>query len=279
MTMANGNHTAAARPWALVTGASAGIGAACARELARRGYDLVLVARRGATMRALAEELSGRPGCRSQVREADLSDPASIIDLVAWLAREGIAIEFLVNNAGYGMPGTLVSQPWDRHRSYLELMVVAPVALCRHLLPDMQQRKRGYVLNVASLAGFLPGTRGNTLYGASKAFLVRFSQSLALENRTYGIHATALCPGFTRSEFHDVSGTRDLADRLPRWLWLDADTVAREGIEACLRGDVVRVTGWVNRAIKAMMDLLPDAWALELTKRQAGRIRREQPSG
>ena len=119
----------------------------------------------------------------------------------------------------------------------------------------------------------IPGTAGNTLYGPSKAFLIRVSQGLALENRAHGVHVCALCPGFTHSEFHDVSQARALVSKLPGWMWSDADDVVRQGLDAVERGRVVCLPGRANRAIKLLLDLLPDRVALALIARRADRFR------
>src|SRR5690349_7417832 len=174
--------------WALVTGASAGIGAAIARELAVRGYSLLLTARRADRLEKLAHELHEVHGTHCRTVAADLADPAGPLKLLAYCRTEKIAVDMLVNNAGYGVPGALVAQPWDAHRDFIEVMVTAPVALCHLFVPGMRERKRGHVLNVASIAGMMPGTAGHTLYGASKAFLIKFSESLALENKRRGIN-------------------------------------------------------------------------------------------
>ena len=120
----------------------------------------------------------------------------------------------------------------------------------------MQQRGYGRIINVASLAGLVPGSSGHTLYGASKAFGIKFSQSLALENAARGVNVCAVCPGFTYSEFHDVTGTRNVVSKMPNWMWLTAAEVARQGVDAVERGEVVFVTGRVNRLIKPLVKLL-----------------------
>jgi short-subunit dehydrogenase len=261
------------RPVALVTGASAGIGAAIAREYARRGHDLVLTARRADRLQALAAELERAHGIRAHVLVADLADPAAPADLFARTQAAGIAVDVLVNNAGYGVPGVLNTPPWSAHRDFIEVLVTAPVALTYLYLPGMRERRRGGVLNVASLAGHMPGSAGNTLYGAAKAFMIRFSQSLALENRARGIRVSALCPGFTYSEFHDVSGARGVVSKMPDFMWRQADAVARAGIDALDRGVVVYVDGRINRAVRWLGKHLPDSWALALMARQSKRFR------
>lgn len=263
----------ATRPLTLVTGASAGIGEAFARELAARGHDLVLVARREDRLRALADELQRAHGNSCEVIAADLSDPAAPESLCRALESRGLQVDWLVNNAGYGLPGTLVAHPWQAHADFIQVMMTAPTELTWRLLPGMRERRYGRVVNVASLAGFVPGTAGHTLYAASKAYLIKLSQSLALENRDAGVHVSALCPGFTRSEFHDVTGTRQKMNAMPGFMWLTADEVARQGIEAVEHGTVVHVPGRINRTIKAITEWLPDRLALWLSHRQSGRYR------
>jgi short-subunit dehydrogenase len=260
-------------PLSLVTGASAGIGAAFARVLAARGHNLVLTARRTERLEALAGELRERHGREVAVLTADLADPAAPGRLCDELERRGLAVDWLVNNAGYGVPGSFVANDWRTHAEFLQVLLTAPVELAWRLLPGMRERGHGRIVNVASLAGHVPGTAGHTLYAPAKAFLIKFSQGLALESRGRGVHVCALCPGFTRSEFHDVTGTRALMNRLPGFMWQSAEAVVAEGIEAVERGEAVRVTGRVNRAIKSAFKLLPDRLALRLSARQARRYR------
>jgi len=261
------------RPLSLITGASAGIGAAFARELAARGHDLVLVARRTERLHALADELRQSHGVEAHVLPADLADPDAPRQLSDALQNQGLAVDWLVNNAGYGVPGTFEASDWPVHADFLQVLLTAPTELAWRLLPGMRERGYGRIVNVASLAGHVPGSAGHTLYAASKAYLIKFSQSLALENRHLGVHVCALCPGFTWSEFHDVTGTRALVGKLPRFMWQDAQAVVREGIEAAERGEVVHVTGRVNRAIKALAKLTPDRLALWLSARESRRYR------
>ncbi len=257
---------------ALVTGASAGIGAAIAREYARRGRALVLTARRVDRLESLAAELRKQVDC--VVLPADLEDPQAPAELESELRRRGIEIGILVNNAGYGVPGAFLTPSWEQHRKFLQIMVTAVCELSYRLLPAMQARGNGGILNVASLAGHVPGSAGHTLYAASKAFMIKFSQSLALENASRGVQVCALCPGFTYSEFHDVTGTRAQMKKMPKWMWMDADSVAVQGIDALERGDVVYVPGRVNRAIKAITQLLPDRMSLAMIQRRSKDFRK-----
>lgn len=254
---------------ALVTGASAGIGAAFARALAARGHALVLTARRAERLDALAAELRERHGIDAVALPTDLADPQAPARLVAELERRGLPIDVLINNAGYGVPGTFEASSWQRHADFIQVLMTAPTELAHRLLPGMRARGYGRIVNVASLAGHLPGSTGHTLYAASKAYLIKFSQSLALENRARGVHVCALCPGFTYSEFHDVTGARALVSKMPAYMWMDADTVAVQGLDAVERGDIVYVNGHVNRTIKTLFKLLPDGLALKLIARRS----------
>lgn len=265
--------TSTPRPLSLVTGASAGIGQAFAHELAAKGHDLVLVARRTGLLDTLGDLLTRRHGCRVTVMTADLADPTTPRMLCDALDERGLAVDWLINNAGYGLPGTLVANPWQAHADFVQVMMTAPTELAWRLLPAMRKRGHGRIINVASLAGYVPGTAGHTLYAASKAYLIKLSQSLALENREAGIHVCALCPGFTWSEFHDVTGTREKMNAMPRFMWLTAQQVARSGVNATEQGQVTFVPGRVNRAIKAITELMPDRLALWLSARQSRRYR------
>lgn len=265
------------RHWALVTGASAGIGAEFCRQLAGRGYNLVLVARREEKLQELAESLL-QFGATSRVYSLDLALPGANAELASWLDSQNIQVEFLVNNAGYGLPGHFTDSSWESHATFIQVMMTTVCELTWRLLPAMQASKRGYIINVASLAGLVPGSAGHTLYGASKAFLVRFSESLALENYASGVRVSALCPGFTYSEFHDVSGTRKLVSKMPSWMWMQADEVVTFGLDSVSADQplVIAVPGRVNRLIARLMRWLPQAAAYWLTRRMSGRFRAQK---
>ncbi|GAB3789069.1 SDR family NAD(P)-dependent oxidoreductase [Dyella agri] len=262
-----------ARPLSLVTGASAGIGATFARALAARGHDLVLTARRRDRLETLAAELRQQHGCTVTTLAADLSDPGTPKALCEEVAQRGLVVDWLINNAGYGVPGNFTANDWHTHADSLQVLLTAPVELAWRLLPGMRERGYGRIVNVASLAGHVPGTAGHTLYAPAKAFLIKFSQGLALESRERGVHVCALCPGFTYSEFHDVTGTRALMNKLPGFMWQSAEAVVAEGIDAVERGEIVRVTGRVNRVIKSVFKLVPDRLAMKLAARQSRRYR------
>ena len=263
-------------PRALVTGASSGIGAAFARELAGRGCDLVLTARREDRLRTLADELHARHGIDAQVIPADLARPEAPALIAAEMARRGLTIDILINNAGYGVPGDFLASDWQTHEDFMRVLMTAPTEVCHRLLPAMRERGYGRIVNVASLAGLVPGTPRHTLYAAAKSYLVKFSQSLALENRAHGVHVCALCPGFTYSEFHDVTGARQKVSKMPGWMWMGADRVVREGVDAVERGEIVYITGRINRLTRTLFKLLPDKLGLRVIARRAKHFRVEK---
>jgi short-subunit dehydrogenase len=258
---------------ALVTGASSGIGAALATVFAAEGFDLVITARREERLRALADRLSREHARHVEVITADLSLRDAPAELCAEIARRGVVVDVLVNCAGFGVPGAFLSSPWERHAGLLQVTVHAASELTHRLLPGMVERGYGRVLNMASLAALVPAPAGHTLYAACKALIVKFSEALAGEVWTSGVYVTVLCPGFTRSEFHDVTGTRGLVRRLPWWLWSDAESVAREGFDAVMRGTPLHVPGRVNRLIRVLSRLLPQRVLVGIGRLTAGRYR------
>lgn len=242
--------------YALITGASSGIGEAIAREYASRGKPLVLTARRKERLDALAAELGAYVPV--VVLAADLADPKAPQVLYDAIQSAGLKVDTLVNNAGYGVPGRYLSEPWASHRDFLQVLVTAVAELTYLFLPAMEAQKHGRILNVASLAGLVPASAGHTLYGASKAWLIRFSECLAMESHSRGVHVTALCPGFTYTEFHDVNGMRQNVSKLPKFLWLTSEEVAVIGIDAVEAGKQRVISGFANNVIAWMTRYLPD---------------------
>ena len=246
---------------ALVTGASSGIGKAFAELLAQKGYAVVLTARRADRLEALAAELTQTYGVAAHTIVADLSQPDASQHIAGELASRKIAIDVLVNNAGYGVPGSYVNVAWSDHERFMQVMVTAVLDLTYRLLPGMLERGWGRIINIASVAGMVPSPAGHTLYGASKAFLIRLSEALSAENGPKGVNVTAVCPGFTWSEFHDVTGTRDKMNQMPGVLWLKADAVAREGYDAVMNGRSVVVNGGIYRFLVWLNGVLPRSLA------------------
>jgi hypothetical protein len=254
---------------ALITGASAGIGTALARVFAANGFNLVLTARRTERLIALAGELHESHGIDARAMPADLARPDTPANLVAALQRAGVTIDVLVNNAGYGVPGLYRETPWEVQRDFLQVLVTAPCELTHRLLPAMTLRGYGRILNVASVAGLMPGSASHTLYGGAKALLIKSSQSLHSEQAGTGVFVSALCPGFTSSEFHDVSGTRAAMKRLPKFMWLSAERVAHDGYRAVMKNEPICIPGMQYRLITTMARLLPPNLVYRLGRRRS----------
>jgi short-subunit dehydrogenase len=259
---------------ALVTGASSGIGKAFAELLAQKGYAVVLTARRGDRLETLAAELKQKYGVAAHTIVADLAQPNASEQIAAELKSRDLVIDLLVNNAGYGVPGVYNAVPWQVHEDFLRVMVAGVCELTYRLLPGMLERGYGRIVNVASLAGLVPAPAGHTLYGASKAFVIKFSEALSHEGRPRGVHVTALCPGFTLSEFHDVTGTREQMRGLPSWMWMDAATVARQGYDAVMAGKEIQITGRVNRAVALAVRYVPQ-WLVKMVGRRMAKSYRK----
>jgi short-subunit dehydrogenase len=268
------NEESKPRRRALVTGASAGIGLAFAEVLAAEGYDLVVTARRADRLEQLAERLRKAHGGDVAILPADLAAPGAVEQLVDAMAERHLTIDLLVNNAGFGVPGAYAATTWRQQREFLQVLTIAVAELSHRLLPAMIERRWGRIINVASVAGMLPGVAGHTLYAASKAFVIKFSESLALETARHGIHVCAACPGFTYTEFHDVTGTRAQVSTMPKFMWLDAGTVARESYDAVMRGVPVYVPGRFYRTLTGISRVLPRSLVLAVMRRNAKKFRR-----
>ncbi|MCV7172383.1 SDR family oxidoreductase [Mycobacterium manitobense] len=241
---------------ALITGASAGIGAAFARHLAAQGFDVLLVARRAERLEDLAAEVRQAHGVRAEVFAADLTDAAAPAAIIDHAEKIGLPIDVLINNAGLSSSTKFSETPWESVAAEIQLMVTATTELAHRVIPGMKQRRWGRIVNLSSLAAMAPPGEG-LLYTGIKAYVLDVSQSLDMELKPHGIHVTALCPGFTHSEFHDVMGTRDAADRLPGFLWQEPDAVVSEGWAAVTKGNPVCVPGAVNKLTAAAIRPIP----------------------
>lgn len=246
----------------LITGASSGIGAALAASFAREpSRVLVLVARRTAPMHALADELKTRFGTETQVIEADLEVPGAAATLLAKVDALGLTVDTLVNNAGFGLNGPLQDMSLARVSGMLQLNITALTELTHGVLPAMRARRNGRILNVASIAAFQP-CPNFAAYGASKAYVLSFSEALGIELETSGITVTAVCPGSTASGFHAVAGS----DRSLVAKFMDTpETVADQAYKALQQGERVIVTGWVNKPLPLMSRLIPRTTLARIT--------------
>ncbi len=254
------------RRLAAVTGASAGIGEAFARALARDGWDLLLVARRRARLEKLARELREAYGVDVEVLAADLTRPARLRAVEQALA-EAPKLELLVNNAGLGDFRVFHESDREREDAEVRLNVLAVVHLTHSALPGMVRRKRGAVVNVSSTAAFAPCPRFAT-YGATKAFLNSFTEALHEELRETGVRVQALCPGLTHTEIFERANVDTSA--LPGFLWMEADDVVRESLAALERGEVVFVPGLANRTLTALTQVLPRSASTRIASMLSG---------
>jgi short-subunit dehydrogenase len=255
------------RRTAAVTGATAGIGAAFARRLAAEGYDLLLVARDAERLAGTAKELGDRYGVTATALPADLSTTDGC-DAVA--ARLG-EVDLLVNNAGMSLHRAFVRSAAADEERLLRLNVHAVLRLTHAALPGMMERRRGAVVNVSSVSGFAAVLPGST-YGASKAWVTAFSESIGLSMRPYGVRVMALCPGYTRSEFHERAGI-DMS-KTPQWMWLDAERVVQDGLRDLARGRLVSVPDWKYKAAVFGMRHAPRRLLQAVARDTRGRIGR-----
>jgi hypothetical protein len=247
-----------AAPWntALVTGASSGIGAEIARQLASQGVDVVAVARDTARLKGLKAELHERHGTAVEVLTADLSRTAGVRKVEARLLDpEKPGVDLLVNNAGFGTHGVFWDLDVETEEREIQVNVSALVRLTHAALGPMVRRGRGAVLNVSSMAGE-QSVPQNATYGATKAFVTSFSESLAEEVRGTGVTVTVLLPGFTRTEFQERAGV-SMASNLPGFVWMEASDVAAEALSAAAEGKVVVVPGLGNKVVTATGYVVP----------------------
>ena len=224
---------------ALVTGASAGLGVEFARQLSKRGYRLVLVARRKDRLEVLAKELGN-----ARAVAIDLSKSNAAAKLLSELNANGEVVEVLVNNAGFGLIGKFAEADAKRLRQMIDLNVGTLVDLCRAVVPGMIERKSGRIINVASTAAFQPGPK-MAVYFATKAFVLSFTEALHEELKRHGIHVTCLCPGPTRTEFGEVAGFR--GNEMFDWVAMNAPEVVSAGLHGVDRNKAVAIPGLLNK--------------------------------
>lgn len=239
---------------ALVTGASSGIGESFARLLAAAGCGLTVVGRRAGRLDDLAGRLRDQHRVDVAVLVADLATADGVEAVAARLSDPGAPVELLVNNAGRGARGDFADQPPEIVDAQIALNVTALARLARAAVAGMAERRHGGILNVSSMSSFSPSP-GSAVYGATKAFVTSLSESMHAELAGTGVHVTALCPGFTRTEFHAVGNAP--IGYLPKVAWLDADDVARAGLAAVAEGRAVVVPGMQYKVAAGAARLLP----------------------
>jgi short-subunit dehydrogenase len=258
---------------ALVTGATAGIGNAFVRRLAKERYDLVLVSRHAERLEALAAELRASYGVLVEVLAADLAEDDGCRSVEARLDDRDRPVDVLVNNAGFTVNRRFVTGDIEDEERMLRVLVRAVLRLTRAAVPGMIERRHGAVINVSSVAGFVPqGT-----YSAAKAWVTSFSQGLAADLAGTGVRVVALCPGFTNTEFHERAGI-DMS-RTPDWLWLDAEEVVDAAFAALARGTVVCVPGAQYKTIVTVVRHVPARLLTSVARRVRGKRGGHRGSG
>lgn len=242
---------------ALVTGATAGIGLEFARQLAARGQDLVLVARDRDKLEQAANELRATFDVEVEVLPADLTEPGGLAAVESRLADQGRPVDLLVNNAGFGLKGRFLDNPIEDEVKMLDLLVTVPMRLSHAALGAMAERRRGGIINVSSVAAFLP--RGT--YAAAKAWVNSFSKWAATEYRKQGVTVMLLCPGFTKTEFHQRMGVK----RGKGFMWLEPEFLVRKALEDFDKRRVISIPGAQYKVIITAVRAVPDR-AIQLTQ-------------
>jgi uncharacterized protein len=250
---------------ALITGASSGIGSALAHCMAEEGWDLILVARRQANLEKLSKELHENYGCRSHAIAFDLARENAARALHDEIRFRNLRVDCLVNNAGRGHYGAFLDLDWQLEEETIYLNVTVLTSLCKLFAKDMAGRGDGRILNVASIAGFLPGPRF-AVYHATKAYVLSLSRALHAELSEQGVTVTASCPGPTESEFFEKAGTDELAYKDYIKL-MSAEDVAKQAYAAMMKGQSVVVHGRLNSLMVETQRILPKAWVAPLVKK------------
>lgn len=232
---------------AVITGASAGMGAAFARELARQGFDLLLIARRKDRLDALSQELQDNYPIHAEGRVVDLSHIPETYALMTYIQAHHNDLDVLINNAGFGIMGPFVQIEAPRHLDQITVHLSSPILLSHAALPGMMHRKRGVIINTSSTSAIHKSAGGSGLYTVTKTALTVFSELLYPQVKEYGIYVQSLCPGFTYSEFHDVESMRGFQrSDYPDEAWMDAEEVVKLSLAAVKTGDVLFIPGAYN---------------------------------
>ena len=239
-----------------ITGASSGIGVEIARNLAARGYSVTLIARRKERLEELAKELESSHGVKADVIAADMADPAARAELVAKLEADPAELIGFVNNAGLGVHGAFVKADADKERQMVEVNIDAVHDLAIRVLPGMVERGRGALLNTASTASAQPVPYMAT-YAATKAFVISFSEAVAVELSGSGVSVTALCPGPVKTEFAAVAGSESFEDNAPGMTFVSPEDVAKQAVEAMIRGDRTITPGIANKISRVAGRIAP----------------------
>ena len=257
------------KEYALITGASSGIGLEISKVLAQKGFSLVLVARREDKLKEVSQDLIQNYKTPVTYFVSDLEDPAAPKAIFEFCINKGYFISLLVNNAGYALPDAFHKTPMEAEEKFLRVLGISVVALTKLFLPDMITAKEGKIMMISSVAAFAPPSTIQTLYGPIKTFINRFSEGLNLSYNTLGITSTAVCPGYTVTNFHTASGVQQEMDRVPSFMKKEAHRVAEEAVEATLKGKKVSVPTKMFKIIVFLLKVLPHSLFPLFSKRLA----------
>ncbi|MDG2229158.1 MAG: SDR family oxidoreductase [Gammaproteobacteria bacterium] len=240
----------------LITGASSGIGEAFAEVWLESGFNLVITARRLDRLQSIKQKLLNKYDAKIDLISMDLSESEAPKSIYQYCIDNTIQIDALVNNAGYGNPGKFEDIDWDTHQRFLQVMVNAVVELTYLFLPNMVRNGYGRIINLASLAPFIPAPDMAGLYSPVKLFQIKFSESIHMQYLDKGIHCSAVCPGLTRTEFHVAAGMDEVVNT-PNWLWMDSKTVAKQGLNAVMSGKMILINGRLNKFFAVLAKIIP----------------------
>lgn len=254
---------------ALITGASSGIGLEIAKCLANKGFDLVLTARNKTKLEDAAHAISSQVNVSVETVVADLHDPLAPQALYDYCKQKGHEISLLVNNAGYAIPSSFDQTPMEEEEKFIRVLALAVIALTKLFVRDMLTRKKGRIMMISSVAAFAPPSAIQTLYGPIKTFINRFSEGLNLNYNKSGITSTAVCPGYTVTNFHTASGVQEEMDRVPSFLKKTAQRVAEEAVSTTLKGKKVCVPSKTFKLIVFLLKVVPHSLFPLFSKRLA----------
>ncbi len=257
--------------YAIVTGASAGIGADIAEQLADRGYNLLLVARRGDRLRQLATQLRDKHSVKTDILAVDLSEPAAVAAIKKHCTDSNYTVDVLVCNAGYSIAKLFHNTSEAEEEAFIRVLSTSVIMLCKRFIPDFIEQKHGHIMIVSSLAGFAPPATGwGALYGPIKTFMNSVSAAFNANYNSSGITSTAVCPGFTRTEFHQASGLQEAMDKIPNFMKQDSKQVAKGAVDAMLKRKHIWLPGKINNLIRFLCWLLPMPLILAIAHKLTG---------
>jgi len=245
------------KKYALITGASSGIGLEIARVLASRNYSLVLVARQEEKLKEIKKSLNFEYGIKADYFLGDLENPYTPKKIYDYCQSKELSISLLVNNAGYALPDSFHETSMEDEEKFLRVLGISVIALTKLFLKDMIEAKQGKIMMISSVAAFAPPSSIQTLYGPIKTFINRFSEGLNLGYNSYGITSTSVCPGYTITNFHKASGVQDEMDRVPSFMKKEAFRIAKEAVNATLKGEKICIPTRTYKVIVFLLKLLP----------------------